>query len=83
VKVRLLSAIAGSGREAASLAGDEWECEQDEADRLIARGMAEHIIETTAEAPPENAMRPKARPRQRQRSDTDPIQGNSEPQESE
>lgn len=81
MKVKLLSSLAGSGRDHVGHAGEEWECDEAEASRLIERGMAE-AIETTAVAPPENAMRPKARPRKTDRG-SDEIQpsGDSEPQE--
>lgn len=82
MKVKLLSSLAGSGRDHVGHAGEEWECDEAEASRLIERGMAEEIIETTATAPPENAMRPKARPRKTNRgSDENQPSGDSEPQE--
>jgi len=77
VKVKLLSSLAGAYRSGGP--GEEWECDEDEAQRLIERGMAERI-ETTSEVPPENAMRPKAPPRKRQPSDG-PSPKDSEPLE--
>ncbi len=62
MKVRLLSGLASPVRDVSKEAGEIWECDDAEGERLIERGIAE-TIETTAEAPPENAMRPKVRAR--------------------
>lgn len=82
MKVRLLASLAGPERFHDAQAGEEWECDAEEAKRLVERGMAEPLApqkEAAIAGPPENAMAPKARPK-RQRSDSAPP-GDSEPLE--
>lgn len=82
MKVKLLAALAGPERYHDAQPGEEWECDAEEAKRLIERGIAEPLEpqkEAAIAGPTENAMAPKAS-RKRQPSDG-PSPKDSEPLE--